>query len=90
MTAAEKLHQLIQTLPERQVDEVLQFAEFIQQRHAAPPGPIPPGTITGLLGIAARTETVQKMGGTPATDQPPPTDQELREAYTDHLIRKYQ
>lgn len=56
MTAAEKLQQLIQTLPEDQINEVLHFAEFLQQKQqqSAPVKAIPPGTLTGLRGIAKR------------------------------------
>jgi len=32
MTAAEKLYQLIQSLPENQINEVLNFAEFLYQK----------------------------------------------------------
>lgn len=37
MTAAEKLSQLIQTLPEEQINEVLQFAEFLYQKQLISP-----------------------------------------------------
>jgi Protein of unknown function (DUF2281) len=40
MTAVEQLYQLIQTLPEQQVSEVLNFAEFLRQRQVSPPRPI--------------------------------------------------
>jgi hypothetical protein len=57
MTAAEKLYQLIQTLPENEINEVLNFAEFIYQKHLpiAHPQAIPSGTLTGLRGIAKRS-----------------------------------
>lgn len=41
MTAAKKLYQLIQTLPESQINEVLHFAEFLHQKQLSPPQPIP-------------------------------------------------
>ena len=41
MTATEKLHQLIQTLPENQINEVLHFAEFLQQKQLKSPQAIP-------------------------------------------------
>ena len=41
MTATEKLHQLIQTLPENQLNEVLHFAEFLQQKQLKSPQAIP-------------------------------------------------
>lgn len=79
MTAAEKLYQLIQTLPEEQINEVLHFAEFLYQKQLIPPQPqaIPPGTLTGLRGIAKHPEPV-------------PSDQELQADYTDYLTQKYQ
>jgi Protein of unknown function (DUF2281) len=54
MTATEKLHQLLQTLPENQINEVLNFAEFLHQKQLSRPQSIPPGTLTGLRGIAKR------------------------------------
>lgn len=78
MAAAEELYQLIQTLPEDQIAEVLHFAEFLQQKHLATTAPaIPPGTLTGLRGIAKRSGLA-------------PSDQELQTDYTDHLSQKYQ
>ena len=41
MTATEKLHQLIQTLPENQINEVLHFAEFLHQKQLKSPQAIP-------------------------------------------------
>ncbi|NJO95026.1 MAG: DUF2281 domain-containing protein, partial [Pleurocapsa sp. CRU_1_2] len=46
MTAAEKLYQLIQTLPESQIYEVLHFAEFLPPKQLLPPPANPPGTLT--------------------------------------------
>lgn len=77
MTATEKLHQLIQALPANQIDEVLNFAEFLHQKQLATPQVIPPGTLTGLRGIAKRAGTA-------------PSDLELRSEYTDYLTQKYQ
>ncbi len=77
MTAAEKLYQLIQTLPENQIQEVLDFAEFIQQKQLSSIQPILSGTLTGLRGIAKRPE-------------PAPSDDELQAEYTDYLTQKYQ
>jgi hypothetical protein len=75
MTAAEKLYQLIQTLPESQIDEILNFAEFLHQKQLSPPQAIPPGTLTGLRGIAKR-------------HTPAPSDDELQAEYTDYLTQK--
>lgn len=79
MTAAEKLYQLIQTLPEEQIDEILNFAESLHQTQLTPSQPkaIPPGTLTGLRGIAKRPKNALN-------------DEELQAEYTDYLIQKYQ
>ncbi|OUC16357.1 MAG: hypothetical protein B0A82_02235 [Alkalinema sp. CACIAM 70d] len=45
MTAAEKLYQLLQILPEQQITEVLHFAEFLHQKQLSPPPTSPPGTL---------------------------------------------
>jgi hypothetical protein len=79
MTATEKLHELIQALPENQVNEVLNFAEFIHRKKVttAQSPSIPPGTLTGLRGIAKRLGSV-------------PSDVDLKAEYTDYLTQKYQ
>lgn len=78
MTAAERLYQLIQTFPESQINEVLHFAEFLQQKQlATPQKAIPPGTLTGLRGIAKHSGSA-------------PSDEELQTEYTDYLTQKYQ
>jgi hypothetical protein len=76
MTATEKLYQLIPTLPENQINEILDFAESLQQKQISTSQAIPPGTLTGLRGIA-------KPSG------PVPSDSELQTEYTDYLIQKY-
>jgi Protein of unknown function (DUF2281) len=77
MTATEKLYQLIQTLPANQINEVLNFAEFLQNKQLTTPHIIPPGTLTGLRGIAKRSGTAL-------------SDRELQSEYTDYLTKKYQ
>jgi hypothetical protein len=79
MTATEKLYQLIQALPEKQINEVLNFAEFLHQKQltTSQPTAIPPGTLTGLRGI------VKCPGATLS-------DIELQAEYTDYLTQKYQ
>jgi len=79
MTAAEKLYQLIQTLPEDQINEVLHFAEVLYQKQltTSHPQTIPPGTLTGLRGIGKRSGSA-------------PSDDELQAEYTDYLTQKYQ
>lgn len=90
MAAAEELYQLIQTLPEDQITEVLHFAEFLKQKHLATTTPaIPPGTLTGLRGIARRAEAVQKMRGLLKTDRPAPTDQEVEAMLEERRVQKY-
>lgn len=74
MTAAEKLHQLIQTLSENQINEILNFAEFLHHKHLTTSKSIPPGTLTGLRGIAKRSGTV-------------PSDHQLQAEYTDYLTQ---
>lgn len=77
MTAAEKLYQIIQTLPESQINEILHFAEFLQQKQLTTrQQAIPPGTLTELRGIAKRPGTA-------------PSNDELQAEYTDYLIQKY-
>lgn len=89
MTAAEKLHQLIQTLPENQINEVLNFAEFLHQKHrSTKPHAAPPGTLTGLRGIAKRSNSIEKMRGLLETDQPAPTDQEIADMLDERRMEK--
>ncbi|QUY41997.1 DUF2281 domain-containing protein [Acaryochloris marina] len=79
MTAAEKLYELIQSLPESQVNEVLNFAEFLhhKQLNSSQSQAIPPGTLTGLRGIAKGPKAAS-------------SDHELQAEYTDYLTQKYQ
>jgi Protein of unknown function (DUF2281) len=80
MNAAEKIYELVKTLPEKQAVEVLNFVEFLKQKahqEAIAQPIIPKGTLTGLRGIAKRSGT-------------PPTDADLRDEYTDYLSQKYQ
>ncbi|HEY9816675.1 MAG TPA: hypothetical protein V6D20_12880 [Candidatus Obscuribacterales bacterium] len=55
------------------------IAEFLYQKQLPSPQSqsIPPGTLTGLRGIAKQTE-------------PAPSDEELQTDYTDYLTQKYQ
>lgn len=39
---------------------------------------------------ASRTEAWQRLRGIAAPDGEPPTDEEVREMYTDYLMEKYQ
>ena len=79
MTVIEKLHQIIQVLPENQINEVLNFAESLHQKQlaASQPKVLTPGILTGLRGIAKRPGTA-------------PSDRELQAEYTDYLTQKYQ
>lgn len=89
MTAAEKLHQLLQTLPENQINEVLNFAEKLYQKQLSPPQAIPPGTLTGLRGIAKRADAIQKMRGLLKTDRPAPTDRDVADMLEERRFEKY-
>ncbi|MCU0569983.1 MAG: DUF2281 domain-containing protein [Oculatellaceae cyanobacterium Prado106] len=79
MTATDKLYQILQTLSEIQINEVLHFAELLHQKQstASQPQGIPPGTLTGLRGIAKRSGVAK-------------SDPELQAEYTDYLTQKYQ
>jgi len=82
MTAAERINALINVLPAEQVSEILDFAEFLYQKQLAqsqtnPSVVIPPGTLTGLRGIAKRAGQTC-------------SDEELQADYTDYLAQKYQ
>ena len=77
MTATEKLPQLIQALPDSQINEVLNFADFLHKKQLTTPQVTPPGTLTGLRGIARRSGMA-------------PSDRELQSEYTDYLTQKYQ
>jgi hypothetical protein len=88
MTAAEKLHQLIQVLPEEQINEVLNFAEFLQQKQLSPPQSIPPSTLTGLRSIAKQT-AIQNMRGLLKAEQPAPTDRDIADMLEERRLEKY-
>jgi hypothetical protein len=68
MTTTERLYQLIQTLPEDQINQILYFAEALHQKQHNPPKAIPLGTLTGLRGIAKRADST-------------PSDRELQSEY---------
>ena len=50
---------------------------------------IPPGTLTGLRGIAQRADAIQKMRGLLKTDQPAPTDEEVEAMLEERRVEKY-
>ncbi|MGV0024221.1 hypothetical protein [Phormidesmis priestleyi] len=98
MTAAERIYELVKTMPDEQVHEVLAFVEALGMNpdlhtqpqsastdislSATPQIPqgsqvIPKGTLTGLRGIAKQRVVAL-------------TDEEVREEYTDYLVKKYQ
>lgn len=91
MTAAEKLHQLLQILPEGQINEVLNFAEFLHQKQSthSQTKAIPPGTLTGLRDTTKRSEAIQRMRGLLKTDQPTPTDREVAAMLEERRTEKY-
>lgn len=83
MEAPEKIYALVRTMPTEQVNEVLDFVEFLKQKTQSiskvvpPANKIPKGTLTGLRGIATGTSI-------------PLTDKEIEEDYTNYLQQKYQ
>ena len=83
MEAPEKIYAIVKTMPTEQVNEVLDFVEFLKQKTQSiskvvvPANKIPQGTLTGLRGIAAITSTSL-------------TDEEVEEDYTNYLQQKYQ
>lgn len=96
MTAAEKLHQLIQTLPEDQINEVLHFAEFLHQKQltatqpkAVPSDDPPDDPLPNLQSNTKRAHAIQQMRGLLKTDQPAPTDQEVATLLEQRRTEKY-
>lgn len=83
MEAPEKIYAIVKTTPTEQVNEVLDFVEFLQQKNQSiskvvpPANKIPKGTLTGLRGIATTNST-------------PLTDKEIEEDYINYLQHKYQ
>ena len=86
MTAAEKLRQLIQILPEDQIIEVLSFAEFLHQKQRSTQ---PQTTLTDPQDITKRSRAVQKMSGLLKTDQPAPTDSQVATLLEARRTEKY-
>ena len=87
MTATD---QLIQTLPENQINEILNYTEFLHPKQLPRPQAIAPGTLTGLRGIAAgRANAIQRMRGLLKTDQPAPTDQDVAAMLEERRMEKY-
>ncbi|AFY61188.1 DUF2281 domain-containing protein [Synechococcus sp. PCC 6312] len=76
MTTAEKLHQLIATLSEKQIREVLRFAELIQQKQL---------TTTQ----SEQSRAIQTMRGLLKTDHAPPTDEEVIALLEQRRMDKY-
>ncbi len=69
--------------PDAQIAEnthaLLILLDESEQQQGAPP----------VLWAAGRTEAWQRLSGIAATDEPPPTDEEVKEIYTDYLMEKY-
>ncbi|MEL6903654.1 MAG: DUF2281 domain-containing protein [Cyanobacteria bacterium J06606_4] len=82
MTATEKLHQLIQSLPEQQVAEILNFAEFLQYKQQAT-SPIPSNTTTD------KPAAIQAMRGILKTQQPALTDQDVAKLLKERRTEKF-
>jgi Protein of unknown function (DUF2281) len=82
MTTADRIYELVNTMLAEKANEVLNFVEFLQQKTDPANKPesypsIPPGTLTGLRGIA-------KQAGQNLTQE------ELRQDYTNYLTQKYE
>ena len=86
MTAAERLYQLLQTLPDSQINEVLNFAEFLCQKRTL-------SAIEMLTDIPDRgldiTKAIENMRGLLKTDQPAPTDEEVTTMLEERRLEKY-
>lgn len=90
MTTAQRLYQLIQTLPEDQIAKVLNFAEDLSQAKIPdPPRIIPSTSIAGLRSLAKRTDAIQRMRGLLKTNQPAPTDQDVADLLEKRRLAKY-
>ena len=78
MTTVEKLYQLIPTLTDAQLGEVLDFAEFLRYKKdaAEKKDSLISGKLTTLKGVAKRSGD-------------PPSDEALKAEYTDYLDQKY-
>jgi hypothetical protein len=66
MTATEKLHQLIQSLPANQINEVLNFAEFLYQKQLTTSQSIPPEP---LLDSEASPNALEQLLAIPNCNQ---------------------
>ena len=81
MTPAEQLYSIAKTLPDETILAVLNLIRTLSQPRPTPIAPaltprkLPPGTLTGLRGIAKHINLAN----------PDPQDD-----YTDYLIEKYQ
>ena len=77
MEAPEKIYAIVKTMPTEQVNEVLDFVEFLKQKTQSivvpPANKISQRTLTGLRGIATTT-----------------SNEEIGEDYTNYLQQKYQ
>ncbi|NJO44024.1 MAG: hypothetical protein HC865_26550 [Cyanobacteria bacterium RU_5_0] len=61
----------------------------LHQKQLSPPPAIPPGTLTGLRGIAKRADAIQKMRGLLKTDRPAPTDRDVADMLEERRLEKY-
>ncbi len=80
MNAVDRIYEIVQSLPAEQVNAILDYAEFLHQKQISPSNPvtpIPPGTLTGLRGIAKKAGQML-------------SDEELQSDYANYLTQKYQ
>lgn len=90
MTAAERLYQLLQTLPDSQINEVLNFAEFLHQKQLSSSQSLdtPLDVPTPHWSIAGRG-AIEQMRGLLKTEEPAPTDQEVVHMLKKRRLKKY-
>lgn len=80
MTVAAKLYQLISTLTEAELNSVLDFAEFLQQKHHITP-PVQEFTVPS----STKKHSILELQGLLQTDQPAPTDQDIKAILAERL-----
>ena len=89
MTAAEKLYQLIQSLSEQQIAEILNFAEFLQQKEKAASSKSFKATpYTNQTGTNKQT-AIKIMRGLLKTKQPAPTDEDIPTLLKERRMKKF-
>jgi hypothetical protein len=78
MTTTEKIYQLIPTLTEVQLNEILIFAEFLKYKQESLTQP-----------ASTSNQSIIQLRGLAKTSETSPSDTELRDEHTNYLIEKY-